>query len=143
VHRRLYRDEHLEHVDLGRYLEELCADLVVSLGEEWKRQMRLDLAPLLISADRAISLGLVVTELLINASKHAYGGRAGPLSVSLEQHAGQVRLVVADRGAGGFRQGKGFGSMMMRAMLEKLDGSIDYADGAPGLRAYVTLPVEG
>ncbi|ONG50675.1 hypothetical protein BKE38_17505 [Pseudoroseomonas deserti] len=143
VHRRLYRDEHVETVDLGRYLEELCADLVVSLGEEWKRQMRLDLAPMLISADRAISLGLVVTELLINASKHAYGGAAGPLSLSLEQHGGQARLVVADRGSGAFRQGKGFGSMMMGAMLEKLEGSIDYADGAPGLRAYVSLPVEG
>ncbi|WP_419898796.1 histidine kinase dimerization/phosphoacceptor domain -containing protein [Roseomonas sp. USHLN139] len=143
VHRRLYRDEHLETIDLGRYLEELCADLLVSLGEAWKQQMRLDLAPMLISADRAISLGLVVTELLINAGKHAYGGAAGPLSLSLEQHGGTARLVVADRGTGNFRQGRGFGSMMMRAMLEKLEGSIDYADGGPGLRAYVSLPVEG
>ncbi|WP_159999754.1 histidine kinase dimerization/phosphoacceptor domain -containing protein [Roseomonas sp. 18066] len=143
VHRRLYRDEHVETVDLGRYLEELCADLVASLGAEWQRQMRLDLAPMLISADRAISLGLVVTELLINASKHAYGGAAGPLSLSLEQHGGMARLVVADRGTGAFRQGKGFGSMMMRAMVEKLEGSIDYADGMPGLRVYVTLPAAG
>jgi light-regulated signal transduction histidine kinase (bacteriophytochrome) len=143
VHRRLYRDEHVEVVDLSRYLEELCGDLMASLGESWSRQVTVDLAPVLMSAGRAIDLGLIVTELVINASKHAYGGEAGPLEIGLQQHGGRARIVVADRGVGGYQPGKGFGSAMMLAMIDKLDGRLDHADNHPGLRIYVDLPIEG
>jgi light-regulated signal transduction histidine kinase (bacteriophytochrome) len=142
VHRRLYRDEQIETVDLGRYFEELCQDLARSLGEDWERQMSLDLTPVLMSADRAISLGLILTELVINSSKHAYAGAAGPLSIAVEQHGSRLRLVVADRGTGAVQAGKGFGSVMMQALVERLSGRLDYAQDAPGLRASVLLPVE-
>jgi light-regulated signal transduction histidine kinase (bacteriophytochrome) len=142
VHRRLYRDEQMETVDLGRYLEELCHDLAQSMGDGWARQMRVDLAPVLMSADRSIHVGLILTELVINASKYAYGGAEGPISISVELHGSRIRLVVADKGSGAVQPGKGFGSSMIEMLTSGLDGELEFASNHPGLRAIVMIPID-
>ena len=146
VHRRLYADENVQTVDLARYLEELIDDLKSSMGEAWSRQIVTDLAPILIPADRAVSLGLILTELVINASKYAYGGEAGKLLIQLEAVRNRFRLIVADEGGGkptaeGARQG--FGSRMLAAMVGNIGGALEETDNRPGLRVIVTAPVEG
>lgn len=107
--------------------------------------MRLDLAPVLMPTDRAINLGLVTTELIINATKYAYDGAAGPVTITLEQYGNRLRLVVADEGRGRLDEpvadGRGFGSRMMAAMMQRLSGSIEYGDNQPGLRAIVIAPI--
>ena len=59
--------------------------------------MLLDLAPLLLPADRAVTVGLILTELIINATKYAYDGAAGPLEIALLDERHSFRLTVADR----------------------------------------------
>lgn len=142
VHRRLYADERVENVDLGRYLEDLVRELTETLDDAWRGQIVTELAPILMSADRAINIGLVVTELVINANKYAYGGQAGPISIVLEQHRKALRLVVADKGVG--RQGarKGFGSKMLEAMVGSLGGELEHADNRPGMRVILTAPIQ-
>ena len=142
VHRRLYRDDQIATVDLSRYLEELAGDMKASLGSDWASRMTLDLAPVLIPSDRAVNVGLVMTELVINATKYAYGGAAGPISIGLEQHRNRLRLIVADDGRGKSGGNVGFGSRMMGAMVQRLDGDIEYADNKPGLRAILTAPIQ-
>lgn len=143
VHRRLYRSDSIGAVDLSRYLEELCADMKKTMGADWADGMSLDIAPMLVSADRAVTVGLVLTELVINAAKYAYGGRAGPLAITLDGHRNQFRLVVADRGSGKPSAQEGFGTQMMRAMVDRLSGTLDYTDNDPGLRVIVVAPLEG
>ena len=140
VHRRLYRDDQVESVDLSRYIDELIADMRTSLGADWGRQIKLDLAPVLVPTDRAVNIGLILTELVINATKYAYGGAAGPIAIALEQHGGKLRLIVADDGRGK-GDGEGFGSRMMDAMVQRLSGVIEYGDNLPGLRAIMTVPI--
>ncbi len=142
VHRRLYTDDRLETVDLARYIDELCADLRTSMGAEWHDHLKLYLAPMVMMADRAIHVGLILTELVINATKYAYGGAPGPISVTLEQHQNRFRLVVADRGSGKTLTRKGFGTRMLDTMVERLSGEITEASNEPGLRVIVTAPVE-
>ncbi len=142
VHRRLYSGESVEIVDLARYIEDLCTELKASMDPRWAETMRLDLAPVNIKADRAVHIGLVFTELVINAQKYAYGGGVGPLAIKLDQHHDQFRLVVADKGAGKSLGRDGFGSKMMAAMVTQMGGALDQADNEPGLRATVTAPVE-
>ena len=131
----------VETVDLARYLEDLVSDLRVSMGPEWADQLSLDLAPVLIPADAAVNVGLILTELMINAQKYAYGGRPGPIAVALEQHRNRFRLIVADKGAG--RQGTrtGFGSRMLRAVVDGLGGVLEETDNRPGLRVFVSAPI--
>lgn len=141
VHKRLYRDDSVEAVDLGRYLEDICVDMRETMGGEWKELMTFELSPLLISTDRAVNMGLILTELIINANKYAYGGAPGPIAVKLEQHRHRFRMTVADRGLGSHQPGKGFGTRMMNAMVERLAGTIDFTPNEPGLRVIVDAPM--
>jgi light-regulated signal transduction histidine kinase (bacteriophytochrome) len=141
VHRRLYSDDNVQAVDLGRYLEDLCEELKTSMGNEWAKDLTLDLASVLIPADNAVNVGLVLTELLINATKYAYGGASGPISVSLEQVRNRFRLIVADQGPGKSGSREGFGTRMLNAMVGSLSGSIEEASNKPGLRVMITAPM--
>lgn len=143
VHRRLYRADQIETVDLGRYFEDLIGEMSHAMGDEWAGKISLATDPVLVPTDRAVTIGLVVTELVINANKYAYGGAPGPIEVSLEGAGSKLRVIVADRGRGKQRSepGGGFGSRMMTAMVRQLSGEIVQADNRPGLRAILTAPV--
>jgi light-regulated signal transduction histidine kinase (bacteriophytochrome) len=145
VHRRLYRGEQIEVVDLSRYIEELVADMMASMGPEWAQNLVLDLSPVMMPTDRAVTVGLVLTELIINANKYAYDGAPGPLVISLTDHRADLRLSVADHGKGKPKTAKreGFGSRMMEALVSQLRGELEYTDNKPGLRATLSAPIQG
>lgn len=146
VHRRLYRGDQIEVVDAARYVEELCADTFSFMGQDWMPHLTLDLAPVLVSTDRAVTLGLVLTELLINANKHAYGGAAGPVEVQLAEDRTHLRMTVADKGggkgAGRVSSSKGFGSRIMEGLVAQLGGELTHDDNHPGLRATIRMPIQ-
>ncbi|WP_293968389.1 histidine kinase dimerization/phosphoacceptor domain -containing protein [Sphingomonas sp.] len=144
VHRRLYQADHLESVDLSRYLDELIGDMRGAMGDEWAARLTLSVSPMLISADRAVQIGLILTELIINANKYAYAGQPGPIDVTLEQYRNMFRLIVADQGSGKPQAGgrQGFGTRMMNAMVARLDGTIEQFDNRPGLRVIVSAPID-
>ncbi len=141
VHRRLYHGDQLQVVDMARYIEELGADTVTAMGQEWARHLSLELAPLTIPIDRAVALGLVLTELVINANKYAYGGTPGPLEVRLTVEEREFQLSVADKGGGRATSRKGFGSRMIDGLVVQLGGTLVYSDNLPGLRAVLTAPI--
>ena len=141
VHRRLYSEDTVTVIDLGRYIEDLLAEMQSSMGDEWTGRLTMDLAPLLITADAAVQIGLVLVELVINAQKYAYAGQPGPISVTLEKVRNRFRLTVADRGQGRTGNRTGFGTRMLGAMVKRLDGTIEESDNAPGLRFTVSAPI--
>ena len=143
AHRRLYQDDSVEIIDLSRYLDELLGELLQSVDRGWEEQLTLDLAPMLISTDRAVTVGLITNELLTNVTKYAYDGGVGPAVIRLEQHRETLRLVVQDRGKGldGSVGGTGFGTKMLNTLVQGLDGTLTYEDNGPGVRAVVTAPI--
>ena len=142
VHRRLYSDERIEKVDLSRYLSDLCVEICESMDPAWREQVSLLLVPIIVSADKAVQIGLILTELVINANKYAYGGGPGPISIVLEQHRNRFRLIVADSGSGRAGTREGFGSRMLSAMVKSLAGELEEGSNDPGLRLIVTAPFE-
>ena len=140
VHRRLYRGNQIEMVDVTRYIEELCADTVSFMGQDWTQHISLNLSPISLPTERAISLGLLLTELLINANKYAYGGAAGPIEITLIENPADLRLIVADRGVGTSPARDGFGFRILDALVKQLRGTLTPSDNRPGLRIEVILP---
>ena len=140
MHRRLYRGEKVNTLDAGRYFEDLCADMVTFMGKEWERHLTLDLSPIMISTDMAVPLGLVLSELMINCNKYAYGGRPGPIDIRLNGDHTYLHLVVADTGKGGGSAAKGFGSRVIDALIGQLGGKLITSDNKPGLRTAITIP---
>jgi chemotaxis family two-component system sensor kinase Cph1 len=142
VHRRLYRGDQIEIVDAARYIEELCADTVAFMGKEWAQHLTLDLSPVMISTDLAVPLSLVLTELMINSNKYAYGGEPGPIDIRLTGDRTHLHLSVADKGKGNTGSSKGFGSRMIDSLVAQLGGTLATSDRKPGLRAILTIPLQ-
>ncbi len=94
-----------------------------------------------LSADRAIPLGLVISELVTNALRHAFKGRCGGV-VRVEAHADGPDLVVKviDDGMGmaaGIGQ-TGLGSRIIRTMTTQIDARLQI-DSTPGQGTTVTV----
>ena len=93
------------------------------------------------ATDRAVPLGMIVTELVTNALKYAYPSqKGGPIRVSLRHLGnGRLRLIVEDDGVGwnGERvvQGTGIGSMVVNAMAAQLGSTVVYDREHQGTRA--------
>ncbi|MFZ0266359.1 histidine kinase dimerization/phosphoacceptor domain -containing protein [Caulobacter sp.] len=139
VHRRLYRGDQLETVALDRYLAELAEEMVGTLDEDWGRCLRVDAAPVTVPTDKAVIIGLVVTELFINAVKYAYRGKPGRLDIGLVEDGDRILLIVADQGGGKQGPRVGFGSKMMDALVRQMGGVLTYHDNNPGVRAELSV----
>jgi two-component sensor histidine kinase len=111
------------------------------MGAEWKPHLIRDLQPVMLPTDRAIAVGLILTELVINANKYAYGGQAGPLRVSLREDRDRFRLFVADAGVGRDASRRGFGSRMVEALVGQLSGTVEFESNKPGTLATLTAPI--
>jgi len=142
VHKRLYKGDQPQTVNLDQYLAELCEELKASMGPEWHDQLSMELAPVGVPATHAVSIGLILTELIINAQKYAYEGRPGPIAIALSGTDSGYRLVVSDRGRGKRdAAGQGFGSRMIEALAQRVSGILEIGDQHPGLRATITVPL--
>jgi chemotaxis family two-component system sensor kinase Cph1 len=142
VHRRLYRGDQVDIVDAGRYIEDLCADTVSFMGRDWAQHLTLDLSPIMISTDLAVPLSLVLTELMINCNKYAYGGESGPIEIRLSGDRTHLHLVVADKGQGSASAVKGFGSRVIDGLIAQLGGKLSASDNKPGLRTVIIIPFQ-
>jgi chemotaxis family two-component system sensor kinase Cph1 len=141
LHRSLYRGDEIGVTNAGRYIEDLCGNLVGSTGNEWKEHFALNLGPVMLPIDRVIPLGLVVTELVININKYAYSGEPGPIEITLTENRARFRLLVADKGRGRVSTRQGFGTRMMTALVSQLSGQLEFEDNDPGVRVVLSAPI--
>lgn len=96
-----------------------------------------------VKADISISLGLVVTELVINSLKHALPGqRPGRIAVNYRSRGATWMLSVADDGVGipgNLGNSKaGLGTSIVRALAAQLEAEIIIADDRPGTHVSLT-----
>ncbi|MGX5718773.1 sensor histidine kinase [Shinella zoogloeoides] len=147
IHRRLYTSEDVRHVDMGAYLSTLLSELDASIkGDGRNIRLNRTLEPLHVPTDRAVSLGVIVTELVTNAFKYAYGETGGEVRVGFTRLDGEnAVLFVEDDGIGwrgeGPVRGTGLGSKIISAMAGSLDTKLDYAARAIGTRAEMRVRV--
>ena len=146
VHRRLYTSGDMERVELDAYLEGLVEELGKSVGPEGAAPtISLRAQPIWVSTDQAVSLGVVVTELITNAVKYAYGpGQGGEIRVILEPDADERRaiLTVEDDGPGlgeGTPKGTGLGGKIITAMASGLRSAIEFDQAHKGVRARLAF----
>jgi len=142
VHRRLWRSGHIQTVDIGSYIEELCAGLLESWGQEWKNHLRVHGTSILLPTNTAVILALIITELLTNAVKYAYVGKPGPIDVRIGRSHSGLRIAVEDQGVGIDRakSSDGLGSRLTRSLIEQLHGELYVNSGASGTSIVLNVP---
>jgi two-component sensor histidine kinase len=129
VHRRLYTSHDLKSVLLNQYLEALLEDLRRSAEGNKMSRLTLKAEPIEIDPDRAVAIGIIVNELVMNAVKYAYPDGAGPIHVVLNADGDDLELSIADDGVGLNARtdphSTGMGQRIVTAMAQKLDASVE------------------
>ena len=146
IHRRLYLDQGGGTQNVTTYLSGLCADLRRAFARSGVSLECEGACDAVIPTDKLVPLGLIATELVINALKHAHGpGQTGRIVLRWEEVAQGYRLTVADDGAGlpdGFdpQRTPGLGMLVIRAQVEQLRGTLVIDRTPPGVRFVATFP---
>jgi two-component sensor histidine kinase len=146
MHRSLYTSDDVRHVEMDKYLGTLVQEVQSSVNVESQGpSIRLSAEPVSLTSDRAVSVGMIVTELLTNAIKYAYpAGVEGEVRVTLtRQGDNEALLVVEDDGVGleegSSPKGTGLGSRIVRSMATTLGSAIRYVPCPVGTRAELSL----
>jgi two-component sensor histidine kinase len=131
VHDVLYNDDANSSVDVRGYLERLAAQ--ISRADEADKRgikTKLDITPIDLVPEQATPLGLIASEVLDNAYKHAFpeeGG--GTVVLTVKEDNGEVELTIADNGTGYSPAAEGeksLGSRLVHTLTLQLHGTAGY-----------------
>lgn len=145
VYDRLQLGRETTTVGARGFVEEMVNDLQPGLIGVRPIVLRAEAEDAELSSGRAVTLGLMINELVTNAVRFAFAEtEAGNILVYFRRCEDGYCLEVIDDGAG-FRSEARSGSVgqrMLRALVAQLDGTIQWA-GPPGTRVSVSFPEEG
>lgn len=125
-------------VGLSLYLTQLCQSLEASMIADPDRlSILVTVDESVVEAKMSVSLGLIVTELVINALKHAFPDQqAGTIRVDYRSAGDDWTLSVTDDGAGistaSDAPRAGLGTGIVEALVKNLRGEIRMSDAGPG-----------
>lgn len=131
-------------VELQPYLAQLCASIGASMiYERGQLTLTTRIDPVSIDGDTSVSMGLVVTELVINALKHAFpDNRPGSVIVDYAANGDNWTLSVSDDGIGMLASPEevraGLGTRIIQALAKQLRANITVTDAAPGTKVSLT-----
>jgi two-component sensor histidine kinase len=139
VQDHLQASRHGERIEMAPYLTQLCDTLASSMiADNRSIKFKVQVEKGEASSTEAVSIGLIVTELAINALKHAFVDETavGSVVVSYDVDGTNWRLTVCDNGIGK-AQGQrdqnaaGLGTSIVEALAKQLDGRVELSKTPP------------
>jgi two-component sensor histidine kinase len=135
-------------IRVATYLTRLCESLAASMILDGQPvAIEVEAGAGTMSSEHAVSMGLITTELVINALKHAFPvGVAGRIVVRYESSAAGWRLSVSDDGVGivdnlaGAPMRIGLGTSIVDALVRQLGGRVVTSAASPGTVVSITVP---
>jgi chemotaxis protein methyltransferase CheR len=145
VQQHLHASGGIDQIEVGSYLTKLCASLASSMvGDGQPVEINVMAHEGRIDSAKAVSLGLIVTELVINAIKYAFPvERAGArVLITYEIDGPDWKLVVSDNGVGKSngsdnRKG-GLGTAIVQALVMQLGARLEDISGEVGMCVSIT-----
>jgi len=146
VQSHLHATDGVEEIEVGSYLIKLCDSLAASMiGESQPIVLQVMADEGMVRSAQAVSMGLIVTELVINALKYAFPkDKAGSLvMVTYESKGADWKLVVSDNGVGkdlseAVGTAGGLGTVIVQALVKQLGARMDVQSSPSGLSVAIT-----
>ena len=147
AHERLYRNNYIESMDLGTYVEEVCHDMETSVAQctihvEAERGIN-------VKVDNAISVALIVVELITNSAKYGYPhGTGGKIRVGIARYGdGNILISVSDEGQGlpadfDPNKSRGLGMRIVKAFANQLSTKLKFTRLSPGSEFTLLFPID-
>ena len=146
THRSLYELGTHDWVDCSYLLPDLCKQIVETFSEKQNIVLKTrKKGAVILAVSQAVSLCLAVTELMINACKYAFNGRAaGRINLVMECCEDERVLVsVEDDGIGidetDTDSRTGIGSMIVSSLTHSLDATVERETGPFGTRFTISF----
>ncbi|GAB4037947.1 sensor histidine kinase [Spirosoma jeollabukense] len=146
IHRRLYDGDKLAEVNLDEFIKELTAGVLKAFGYLFiKLEFAID--DINLSADKAISLGLILNELITNACKYAFPDNESPfLCITCYLKHNKIELTVEDNGpgieGGMITKTDSFGMTLIQAQVDQLYGTYRFRSGEKAVAKGTTFMME-
>lgn len=142
VHELLYKNDSFQHIFLHDYLNELFHNL----RPDNKKHIKIVGSPVELNIDRAMPLGLLLNELMLNSFKHSYKMDAeGQIYISTEINDNLLTLEYCDckgsfPGHVDFNNPTTTGLLLIHTFIQQLEGSIDLVERNPP-KYIISLPL--
>lgn len=147
VHRRLYQSDDVTTFDVADFVRDLVPDLVAASNRNLEADLKVE--GVVVAADKAAPLALMINELVTNTLKHAFrrradGGPEGRIAVELIRQDDHFHIEIADDGVGMEppKGGGSFGMKLIKSLARQLDAGIEWRDAKPGTRVVIDIPVD-
>ena len=129
IHQKLYQSENTSFIDMQQYIDELISYLQDSFDTGGRIVIEQDIAPVRLDVVKAIPVGLIINEAIVNAVKYAFPLRQkGLVRISLKySSADHLLLNISDNGIGlpsdvNLSKRDSLGFSLMRGLTRQLDG---------------------
>jgi two-component sensor histidine kinase len=143
VHDKLYQSKDLANIDFGEYAKNLVENQLAAYGGNRERiSVTVSAENLFFDIDLATPCGLIISELISNAMKHAFPrNRKGEINIAFNSiNENEVELMVSDNGIGlpadlDFETTESFGLYLIKLLVEQIEGTVDLErDGGTAFR---------
>jgi chemotaxis protein methyltransferase CheR len=136
-------------IEIAPYLARLCEALADSMiGESRPIALKVQGSAGHLTSRQAVSIGLIVTELVLNSLKHAFppDTRAGQIVVGYDLVGANWKLSIADNGIGVPADGSGpsgqkklgLGTSIVKALAQQLEAQVEVTSGPTGTTVSIT-----
>jgi two-component sensor histidine kinase len=141
IYRALQMPADDDRVDAAAYLRELCQSISRAKLQHKGIELVFVECLLQLNASRCWRLGMIVSELIANASRHAFRDGGGKIQVELLNRETFVECTVTDNGSGSENIRPGQGMKIIRSLVHDLHGTIDHRSGVIGTSAVLSIPL--
>jgi two-component sensor histidine kinase len=128
-------------IDASVHLRRLCQSISRSRLDCRGIELQFAGRPLQMNSDRCRRLGMIISELITNATRHAFGDGGGKIQVELFQRGPFVNCRVADNGTAPEKIRPGRGSAIVEGLIASLDGTINRYFGPGGTVSDINFSV--
>jgi len=133
-------------IEIGNYLSKLCETLAQSMiGDSRPISLKVEADAGTVVSHQAVSIGLIVTELVMNALKHAFPGeqKDAAIVVSYKVSGTDWKMTISDNGGGkpdlsAFEKKGGLGTSLVKSLAKQLDAGVETVSDTHGTAVTIT-----
>lgn len=127
-------------IDVRPYTEVLCEAIAQSQLNHRRIELLLDVSEIRLSSIQCWLMGMIITELIVNSARHAFGPNPGTIHVDISRRGRAVECTVRDDGVGGVSVQPGTGTRIVESLAGHLEGSLKRQFAAKGSTATIAFP---
>lgn len=141
AHRALLPPMTEGYANLADHVAAICGSYARATLADRAIHLILKADDILLSADRGWRVGLIVAELVRNATRHGLKGKAGLIDVRVTRQGDRIICLVSDSGRAEPGRSPGRGQRLVRALVTELGGAVRWSFTPTGSFALVHIPV--